>query len=93
MVPVNALPGNARVRLLWARTTIRVWPERYRLVSLDPALAGEAGALLSEDPAPFAALVRERDEASLTITTCSARGKAGGGGTRAARARPRLRPA
>ncbi len=61
------LPSNARARALWARTTLRVWPEAYRLVSLDPTLAEEAAGLLAANPAPFAALVRERDLVSLTI--------------------------
>ncbi len=64
---MSELPPNDRARELWARTTMRTWPESYRLVSLDPGLAGEAARLLAAHPAPFAALVRERDELSLTI--------------------------
>jgi len=64
---VTEVPGNARARTLWARTTLRVWPEAYRLVSLDPTLAEEAAGLLAANPAPFAVLVLERNEVSLTI--------------------------
>jgi hypothetical protein len=64
---VNNLPRNERARKLWARTRIRLWPERYWLVSLDTELAGEAGRLLAADPKPFAALICERDEVSLTV--------------------------
>ncbi len=52
----------------WARTRVRVWPERYRLASLDPALQPSAAALLARGGAgAFAALVQERDEVSLTV--------------------------
>ncbi len=61
------LPRNEKARALWARTTLRVWPGAYRLVSLDPALGEEAAQALAGSPAPFLALVRERDEISLTI--------------------------
>lgn len=64
---MTELPRNESTRELWARTTIRAWPESYRLVSLDPGLVAEAAKLLAAYPAPFAALVRERDEVSLTI--------------------------
>jgi hypothetical protein len=64
---MNDLPRNEQARTLWARTKFHLWPERYWLVSLDTALATEAGRLLAADTEPFAALVRERDEVSLTI--------------------------
>ena len=53
-------------RALWARTTIRLWPESYRLVSLP--VDRWTDALLSMSAAGgFAAVVRERDEISLTV--------------------------
>ena len=61
------LPRNERARALWARTTIRLWPETYQLVSLDPSLGEEAAQALAGNPVPFVALVRERDEVSLTV--------------------------
>ncbi len=64
---MNDLPQNEPARRLWARTRVRLWPERYCLVSLDRKLAGEAGRLLAARPEPFGAVVRERDEVSLTI--------------------------
>ncbi|HVT60120.1 MAG TPA: hypothetical protein VHR45_17215 [Thermoanaerobaculia bacterium] len=52
---------------LWAATTLRVAPERYALVSLPPSQLAEAAALLAGCTAAFCALVRERDEVSLTV--------------------------
>ncbi len=55
-------------RACWARTSVLVWPQKYRLVSLAPALLPEAAALVSRaTPGSFAALVLERDEVSLTV--------------------------
>lgn len=54
------------VRALWARTRLHVWPAPMQLVSLPGALLGEAAALLAH-AGPFAALVAERDEVSLTL--------------------------
>jgi hypothetical protein len=53
-------------RRLWASTELRVWPETYRLVSLPTDLAGEAATLAAKG-GPFAALVLEGEEASLTL--------------------------
>jgi hypothetical protein len=58
---------NDRARQFWARTKLHVWPERYWLVSLPPALLAEAAGLAAQSAGKFAALVLERDEASLTI--------------------------
>jgi hypothetical protein len=58
---------DAHARGLWARTVVRVWPERYVLVSLDPALAREAASLVTRARPAFAALLVEREEASLTL--------------------------
>jgi hypothetical protein len=54
-------------RALWARTTVRLWPERYRLVSLPVDRLGEALAFLASVDRGFLGLVRERDEVSLTV--------------------------
>lgn len=54
-------------RQLWARTSLRVWPERYRIASLPPAAASEGAALVAAS-GPFAALVIETDEVSLTVS-------------------------
>ena len=53
-------------RALWARTKIRLWPERYRLVSLPVDRWPEVLAWAATVPAGFGAVVRERDEVSLT---------------------------
>ena len=58
---------NERARALWARTRIHVWPEVYVLASLPPARSPEAAALVSRAGDAFAALVREREEVSLTV--------------------------
>jgi hypothetical protein len=73
---------SAASRACWARATLLVWPQRYRVASLSPALLPEAAALLGRAaPGTFAALVLERDEVSLTLeetrwTACSLRGRA-----------------
>ncbi|HWX24445.1 MAG TPA: ACT domain-containing protein [Vicinamibacteria bacterium] len=54
-------------RSLWARTTLHVWPERYRLVSLSTSHLAEAAALLSRGTGAFGTLILERDEVSLTL--------------------------
>jgi len=60
--------ANDRARSLWARTRVRVWPDRYVLASLAPSLTGAAMALLGQQPAPgFTAVVLERDEVSVTL--------------------------
>jgi hypothetical protein len=59
--------GNRRARELWARTRLRVWPERCWLASLEPAVAAEAAALAGRASPGFAAVVLERDEVSLTL--------------------------
>ncbi len=64
---MNDMPRNERARGLWARTKFHLWPQPYWLVSLHPRYAADAARLLAANPRPFAALVRERDEVSLTI--------------------------
>lgn len=59
---------NAAARALWARTRLHVWPESVQLVSLPLSLLDQAAALLAQ-ARPFAALVIERDEVSLTVAT------------------------
>jgi hypothetical protein len=54
-------------RALWAKTTLSVWPESYRLVSLPRVALPEATALVARAGDGFACLVLERDEVSLTI--------------------------
>ena len=54
-------------RALWAKTTLSVWPESYRLVSLPRTALAEAAALVARAGDGFACLVLERDEVSLTV--------------------------
>jgi hypothetical protein len=54
-------------RALWAKTTLHVWPESYRLVSLPRAALPEAAALVARSGGEFSCLVLERDEVSLTV--------------------------
>lgn len=58
---------NERARELWARTRIRVWPERYVLASLPVGRLADAASLAVRAGDAFTALVRERDEVSLTL--------------------------
>lgn len=58
---------NERARSLWARTRVHAWPERYVLASLPVERLPDATALLARAGDAFAALVRERDEVSLTV--------------------------
>jgi hypothetical protein len=58
---------NERSRALWARTRIHLWPERYLLASLPLARLADATALATRAGDAFVALVRERDEVSLTV--------------------------
>lgn len=59
---------NPTARALWARTRLHVWPEPLQLVSLPLSALDQAAALLART-GPFAALVLERDEVSLTVAT------------------------
>jgi len=58
---------DERVRELWARTSLQVWPERYVLVSLPPRLLSQAAAAVAACRGGFAALVLELEEVSLTL--------------------------
>lgn len=58
---------NDRVRDLWARTRLRVWPEPCYLASLPVESLAAAGEWLSGCGWGFAALVLERDEVALTL--------------------------
>jgi hypothetical protein len=60
------MENGTDVRRLWAATKLHVWPERYRLVSL-PLEHAAAAAEIVVGSGGFAALVRERDEVSLTV--------------------------
>jgi hypothetical protein len=54
-------------RELWSKTTLHVWPETYRLVSLPRSATAQAAVLLADPGAAFFCLVLERDEVSLTV--------------------------
>lgn len=58
---------NERASALWALTKLHVWPERYWLVSLPLEAWSEATRWAADGGRSFFALVRERDEVSLTI--------------------------
>ena len=58
---------NERVRALWARTRLHIWLERSVLASLPVDRLPAATALLARAGDAFAALIRERDEVSLTL--------------------------
>jgi len=58
---------NDRIRELWARTRLRVWPEPCYLASLPVASLAAAGEWLGGCERGFAALVVERDEVSVTV--------------------------
>jgi len=60
-----------RARALWAKTTLHVWPEPYRLVSLPLSALTEAAALVDETGEAFSCLIKERDEVSLTIAAAA----------------------
>ena len=55
-------------RSLWAKTTLHVWPEPCRLVSLPQDALEDAAALVACASHGFACLVVERDEVSLTVS-------------------------
>lgn len=58
---------NDRIRELWARTRLRVWPEPCYLASLPVTALAAAGEWLGGCGRGFAALVVERDEVSVTL--------------------------
>ena len=55
------------IRILWARTTLRVTAGKYRLISLPTKMLAEAACLVAKRDGRFAALIVEPDEVSLTI--------------------------
>lgn len=63
---------DQKVRQLWAQTRLKVWPERYYLVSLPrEALISFAEVFtqwVKTDTNHFSAVVIEQDEISLTIS-------------------------
>ncbi len=67
---------NAAARRLWARTRLHVWPEPSVLVSLPVGELEPAARLVASLAAPFAVLVLERDEVSLTLPEAAWRGAA-----------------
>jgi len=60
-----AVKMNEKARSFWARTRVRVWPDPCVLVRLSHDHAAEAAAIAAA--APFAAIVVEHDEVSLTV--------------------------
>ncbi|HET7291325.1 MAG TPA: ACT domain-containing protein [Vicinamibacteria bacterium] len=54
------------VQALWARTSLRLWPEDYALASLPAEALPAAAAFVASRSGCFLALVLERDEVSLT---------------------------
>jgi hypothetical protein len=58
---------DEKIRKLWARTHIRLWPETYRLVSLRHESLSLAAEMVSRSTGRFSALVVEKDEVSLTV--------------------------
>lgn len=63
---------DTQVRQLWAQTRLKVWPERYYLVSLPlaalPVFADLFTQLAKVGTNNFSAVVIEQDEISLTIS-------------------------
>ena len=59
---------DERARSLWAATGVRVWPETVILASLPLERSREAADLVARAAPGFAALVVERDEASITVS-------------------------
>ena len=64
---MSGSPADDRARALWVRTRIHVWPERYLLASVPSDRLAEAANLVALARDTFAALVREREEVSLTL--------------------------
>jgi len=65
--PTAEVTMNERTCSIWARTALRVWPEKYVLISLPPSLLAQAASIVAQSAGTFAALVLERDEVSLTL--------------------------
>lgn len=58
---------KTEVKNLWRQTKLRLWPERYWLISVAPEQLTLAAQTLRQVTSSFAALVLERDEVSLTL--------------------------
>jgi hypothetical protein len=65
--PTAEIKMNERTCSLWARASLRVWPEKYVLLSLPTSSLAEAANILGRSTGAFAALILERDEVSLTL--------------------------
>ncbi len=65
--PTAEIKMNERTCSLWARASLRVWPEKYVLVSLPTSSLSEAANIVGRSAGAFAALILERDEISLTL--------------------------
>ena len=64
--PVSDL--SSAVRPLWARTTLRVAPDLYWMVSLPPSSLTDAAQLVATQGGAFGSLIAEPDEVSLTVS-------------------------
>lgn len=53
------------VASLWARTTVRTWPERYVLASFSPSLLPDVARTPRAEDGTYAALIVERDDLTL----------------------------
>jgi hypothetical protein len=58
---------ESRVQEAWARTRVRVWPERYVLAGLPADRLVAAAALVAMKGSSFATLIAEEREISLTL--------------------------
>jgi len=65
--PTAEIKMNERTCSLWARASMRVWPEKSVLVSLPTSSLSEAANIVGRTGGAFAALLLERDEVSLTL--------------------------
>jgi len=65
--PTAEIKMNERTCSLWAGASLRVWPEKYVLVSLPTSSLPEAASIVGRSAGAFAALILERDEVSLTL--------------------------
>ena len=59
------IPAESRPH--WARTELRIWPERYWLVAFPRSEHAFAAGILAEAGDSFAAIVRDHREISLTV--------------------------
>ena len=65
--PSAEIKMHERTCSLWARASVKVWPEKYVLVSLPTSSLSKAAKIVGNSAGAFAALILERDEVSLTL--------------------------